>query len=168
MKPNTNVKLFSVLRFYFTIHTDYLIIQCVLFLIDLPVILQINLAQETLRGLLAHWLVKRKQKCGSPASANGDVPPGKDVSIRTHSNPRTLSNSRLEVDDSYINHGTSVLPPFEFSTLSPPSIITEGSHGGPWRKKIIELDGIEDEKHFPWWCLDCVLNGRLPHREMPK
>lgn len=124
--------------------------------------MQINLAQETLRGLLAHWLTKRKKKCGLPALANGDVPLGKDFSIRTH------SNSRLVVDDNFENHGTTIVPPFEFSTVSPPSIITEGSHGGPWRKKITELDGTEDEKDFPWWCLDCVLNGRLPHREISK
>ncbi|RWR94105.1 WD repeat-containing protein 48 isoform X1 [Cinnamomum micranthum f. kanehirae] len=124
--------------------------------------IKINLAQETLCGLLAHWLTKRKKKCGSPALANGDIPLGKDISIRTH------SNSRLEADDNFENHGTTILPPFEFSTVSPPSIITEGSHGGPWRKKITELDGTEDEKDFPWWCLDCVLNGRLPHREISK
>eukprot|EP00268_Persea_americana_P043085 TRINITY_DN4319_c0_g1_i3.p1 TRINITY_DN4319_c0_g1~~TRINITY_DN4319_c0_g1_i3.p1 ORF type:complete len:765 (-),score=156.18 TRINITY_DN4319_c0_g1_i3:709-3003(-) len=124
--------------------------------------IKINLAQETLRGLLAHWLTKRKKKCGLPALANGDVPLGKDFPIRTH------SNSRLVVDDNFENHGTTIAPPFEFSTVSPPSIITEGSHGGPWRKKITELDGTEDEKDFPWWCLDCVLNGRLPHREISK
>ncbi|KAG4967927.1 hypothetical protein JHK87_033578 [Glycine soja] len=55
-----------------------------------------------------------------------------------------------------------VYPPFEFSDVSPPSIITEGTHGGPWRKKMSDLDGTEDEKDFPWWCLDSVLNNRLP------
>ncbi|XP_010909218.2 uncharacterized protein [Elaeis guineensis] len=127
-----------------------------------PEDLKINVGQETLRGLLAHWLAKRKQRSGSQASSNGDVPLGKDVSVRN------LSHSRVEVDDGAENPTAMVLPSFEFSTSSSPSIITEGSHGGPWRKKITDLDGTEDEKDLPWWCIDCVLNGRLPQRENTK
>ncbi|KAK1269783.1 hypothetical protein QJS04_geneDACA005338 [Acorus gramineus] len=123
---------------------------------------KINLAQETLRGLLTHWMAKRRQRSGPRLSVNGDVPSSKDVSIRTH------THSRIEVDDGAENHNAMVHPSFEFSTVSPPSIITEGSHGGPWRKKITDLDGTEDEKDFPWWCLDCVLNGRMPLRENTK
>ncbi|KAH7654954.1 WDR48/Bun107 protein [Dioscorea alata] len=122
---------------------------------------KINLAQETLRGLLAHWLAKRRQRPGSHASANGDLPSGKDASVRN------LSHTRLDVDEVGENHSL-VLPAFEFSTVSPPSIITEGSQGGPWRKKITDLEGTEDEKDIPWWCLDCVLNGRMPPRENTK
>lgn len=125
-------------------------------------IFQVNLAQETLRGILAHWSAKRKQRFGSQASSNGGVPSGKDISIRNH------SHSRVDVDDGVENFSAIILPSFEFSTVSPPSIITEGSHGGPWRKKITELDGTEDEKDLPRWCLDCVLNGRLPTRENNK
>ncbi|KAJ8770960.1 hypothetical protein K2173_022184 [Erythroxylum novogranatense] len=77
--------------------------------------------------------------------------------------PRSLTHSRVEVDGA--DNDAVVYPPFEFSTASPPSIVTEGSQGGPWRKKITDLDGTEDEKDFPWWCLDCVLNNRLPPRE---
>ncbi|XP_072995666.1 uncharacterized protein [Typha latifolia] len=124
-----------------------------------PEDLKINLAQETIRGLLAHWLAKRRQRPGSHASSNGDGPVGKDISVRN------IPHSRVEVDDGVDNHSNMVLPSFEFSTVSPPSIITEGSHGGPWRKKITDLDGTEDEKDLPWWCIDCVLNGRLPPRE---
>ncbi|XP_058077048.1 uncharacterized protein LOC131225526 [Magnolia sinica] len=123
--------------------------------------LKINLAHETLRGLLAHWLARRKQKA-SPVSANGDVSLGKDIPIRNH------SHSRVEVHDGAENHSTIAHPSFEFSTVYPPSIITEGSHGGPWRKKITDLDGTEDEKDFPLWCLDCVSIGRLPPRENSK
>ncbi|KAJ6353947.1 hypothetical protein OIU76_002884 [Salix suchowensis] len=83
---------------------------------------KVNLAHETLKGLLAHWLAKRRQRLGSQASAN----------------------------------------------VSPPSVVTEGYQGGPWRKKITDLDGSEDEKDFPWWCLDCVLNNRLPPKENSK
>ncbi|KAK3200524.1 hypothetical protein Dsin_023939 [Dipteronia sinensis] len=122
---------------------------------------KVNLARETLKGLLAHLLAKRRQKPGSQASANGDVVSGKDIT------PRSLTHSRIEVDGSAENDSV-VYPPFEFSTVSPPSIITEGSQGGPWRKKITDLDGSEDEKDFPWWCLDCVLNNRLPPRENTK
>lgn len=124
--------------------------------------MQINLAQETLRGLLAHWMAKRSQRKGSPISSNGDVATEKDVSIRN------LSHSKLEVDDGAENSKSGMLPSFEFSTVSPPSIITEGSHGGPWRKKITDLDGTEDEKDLPWWCINCVLNGQLPQRENTK
>ncbi|CAK8544727.1 unnamed protein product [Lathyrus sativus] len=121
---------------------------------------KVNLGRETLKGLLAHWLRKRKQRMGSPASANGELS-GKDVTSRS------LIHSRAEVDVSSENDAM-VYPPFEFSVVSPPSIVTEGTHGGPWRKKITDLDGAEDEKDFPWWCLDCVLNNRLPPRENTK
>ncbi|KAH1071622.1 hypothetical protein GLYMA_03G243800v4 [Glycine max] len=122
---------------------------------------KINLARETLKGLLAHWLRKRKQRMGSPAPANGELLSGKDISSRS------LAHSRIEVDGSSENDAM-VYPPFEFSVTSPPSIITEGTHGGPWRKKITDLNGTKDEKDFPWWCLDCVLNNRLPPRENTK
>lgn len=87
-------------------------------------------------------------------------PREKDISVRNHSHPRG------EVDAADSN--SLVLPSFEFSTTSPPSIITEGSQGGAWRKKIIDLDGTEDEKDFPWWCVECVLHGRMPPRENAK
>ncbi|XP_050384110.1 uncharacterized protein LOC126800744 isoform X2 [Argentina anserina] len=122
---------------------------------------KVNLARETLKGLLAHWLGKRKQRLGTQASTNGDVPSGKE------STPRIITHSRIEADGNAEND-SMVYPPFELSTASPPSIITEGSQGGPWRKKITDLDGTEDEKDFPWWCLDCVLNNRLPPRENTK
>ncbi|KAI4301877.1 hypothetical protein L6164_035114 [Bauhinia variegata] len=122
---------------------------------------KVNLARETLKGLLAPWLVKRKQRMGFQAPANGEVLSGKDVTSRSH------AHSRIEVDGSSENDAV-VYPPFEFSVVSPPSIITEGTQGGPWRKKVTDLDGTEDEKEFPWWCLDCVLNNRLPPRENTK
>ncbi|CAI0384395.1 unnamed protein product [Linum tenue] len=122
---------------------------------------KVNLARETLKGLLSHWLSKKKQRVGSQASSNGEVLPGKDITSRS------LANSRVEVDGSAENDSI-IYPPFEFSTASPPSIITEGSQGGPWRKKITDLDGTEDEKDLPWWCLDCVLHNRLPPRENSK
>ncbi|WOK91895.1 WD repeat-containing protein 48 [Canna indica] len=125
-----------------------------------PEDLKINLAQETLRGLLVHWMAKRRQRSGAHSSSNGDV--------ATHEIIRNLPHSKVEVDDGADNNTFVVLPSFEFSTLSPPSIITEGSHGGPWRKKITEFDGTEDEKDLPWWCMECVLNGRLPPRENTK
>ncbi|XP_031397171.1 WD repeat-containing protein 48 homolog isoform X2 [Punica granatum] len=120
---------------------------------------KVNLARETLKGLLTHWLTKRRQRHGSQASStNGDVLSGKDFSAKS------LAHSRIEVDGNAEND-SMVYPPFEFSTVSPPSIITEGSQGGPWRKKITDLDGTEDEKDIPWWCIDCVVNCRLPPRE---
>ncbi|CDP08595.1 unnamed protein product [Coffea canephora] len=122
---------------------------------------KVNLARETLKGLLAPWLTKRRQRFGSQASGNVEVQSGKDVSSRS------ITLSRVEVDGNAEND-SMVYPPFEFSVAAPPSIITEGSLGGPWRKKITDLDGSEDEKDFPWWVLDCVLNNRLPPRENTK
>ncbi|KAH1105850.1 hypothetical protein J1N35_009618 [Gossypium stocksii] len=122
---------------------------------------KVNLGRETLKGLLAHWMTKRRQRLGLQTPANGNVLSIKDTT------PRSLAHSRIEVDGNALNDST-VYPPFELSTVSPPSIITEGSQGGPWRKKITELDGTEDEKDFPWWVLDCVLNNQLPSRENTK
>ncbi|KAL3833352.1 hypothetical protein ACJIZ3_008088 [Penstemon smallii] len=122
---------------------------------------KVNLARETLKGLLAHWLNKRRQRFGSQTSANGEIPSGKDMSMRT------LTLSRVE-GDGHSENDSAVYTPFEFSSAYPPSIVTEGSQGGPWRKKITDLDGNEDEKDFPGWVLDCVLNNRLPPRENTK
>ncbi|KAI9099092.1 hypothetical protein K1719_024859 [Acacia pycnantha] len=121
---------------------------------------KVNLARETLKGLLAHWVMKRKQRMGSHAPANGELLLGKEMTARS------LAHSR-EVDGS-TEHDAVVYPPFDFSTAFPPSIITEGSQGGPWRKKITDLDGTEDDKDFPSWCLDCILHNRLPPRENTK
>ena len=117
----------------------------------LDITLQVNLAQETLKGLLANWLIKRKQRMGTPA------PPYDNAELLSGS----VTHSRTELDGSSETE-IMVYPPFEFSDVSPPSIITEGTHGGPWRKKMSDLDGTEDEKDFPWWYLDSVLNNRLP------
>nr|XP_043633416.1 WD repeat-containing protein 48 [Erigeron canadensis] len=114
---------------------------------------KVNLARETLKGLLAHWLSKKKHK---PGSQNGEIP-----------SSRSSSLSKVEVDSNAENDCV-VYPPFEFSTVSPPSIITEGSQNGPWRKKITEMDGTEDEKDLPWWVLDCILHNRMPPREHTK
>lgn len=121
--------------------------------------MQINLGRETLKGLLAHWLNRRRQRMGSQGSTNGDLLPGNIV--------RSLNHSRIDTDGTADND-TLVYPPFEFSSVAPPSIITEGSHGGLWRRRITDFDGSEDEKDLPWWCLDCVLNSRLPPRENTK
>ena len=123
--------------------------------------LQINLARETLKGLLTHWLAKKKHKFGSQSSVNGDLSSGRDISSRS------ITLSRAEVDANAVNDSV-VHPPFAFSTASPPSIITEGSQSGPWRKKLTDLEGTEDEKDFPWWVLDCILHNRVPARENTK
>ncbi|KAK9732765.1 hypothetical protein RND81_04G020300 [Saponaria officinalis] len=122
---------------------------------------KVNLGRETLKGLLAHWSAKRRQKLESRTLANGDVQLVKDISAKS------LSHSRFDVDGSAEND-SMVYHAFEFSDLCPPSIITEGSQGVAWRKKTTDLVGTEDEKYFPWWVLDCVLNNRLPPRESTK
>ncbi|XP_019440510.1 PREDICTED: WD repeat-containing protein 48-like isoform X1 [Lupinus angustifolius] len=122
---------------------------------------KVNLGWETLKGLLAHWLIKRKQRIGSPALANSELLSGKDIAARS------LAHSRIDVDGNSEND-VMVYPPFEFPVVSIPSIITEGTEGGPWRKRVTDLDGTEDEKDFPGWCLDCLLNNRLPSREATK
>eukprot|EP01018_Ginkgo_biloba_P003250 Gb_04181 [translate_table: standard] len=122
----------------------------------------INLAQETLHGILAHWLSRRRQKMGTQTSTNGTVPSVQEAALNNH------ISSKVDVHADAENCNSGVLPAFEFSMTSPPSIITEGSQGGPWRKKITELDGTEDEKELPWWCIECVLHGRIPPREQSK
>lgn len=129
--------------------------------------MQINLARETLKGLLAHWLAKKKVKYGSQPLANGEVTSGRDRDRDRDISGRSITHSRVEVDAVNGENDCVVYPPFEFSTTSPPSVITEGSQGGQWRRKITELDGVEDEE-FPWWVLDCVLHNRLPPRENTK
>ncbi|XP_073274188.1 uncharacterized protein [Primulina huaijiensis] len=122
---------------------------------------KVNLARETLKGLLVHWLNERRHRLGSQTAVNGEIPPVKEISART------LALSRLEGD---VNAESDfmVYLPFEFSGSCPPSIVTEGSVGGPWRKKFTSLDGTEDERDLPWWVIDCVLNNRLPPRENTK
>ncbi|KAM7511778.1 hypothetical protein LguiB_010653 [Lonicera macranthoides] len=125
---------------------------------------KINLGRETLKGLLSHWLTKRRQRFGSQAPANGDVSSPKDITTS-----RSHILSRVEVDGtSNAENDSVVYPPFQFSADSPPSIITDGSQSGPWRKKITDLDGTEDEKDFPFWILECMLNNRMPPRENTK
>ncbi|KAL5712780.1 hypothetical protein ACHQM5_014917 [Ranunculus cassubicifolius] len=116
---------------------------------------KVNLAVETLKGLFFQWLAKRKKKSGPQASENGDV----------RSGSRNPSFARLDFGSNVENNSPVVHPAFEFSTESPPSIITEGSHGGPWRKKITDLDGSEDDRSIPWWCLECVLHRKVPVKE---
>lgn len=86
---------------------------------------QLNIGQETLRGLLAHWSTQKRAKTVAPATPNGDVNPSLSSGAGEHG-----SNRRTALDDNA--HESSVqqsrvLPSFEFSTQSPPSIITEGS-----------------------------------------
>eukprot|EP00249_Psilotum_nudum_P019787 c27414_g1_i2 orf=519-2798(-) len=115
---------------------------------------KVNLGQETLHGLFTQWLACRRQRALALPVANGDVLGGNHVGRGANS----------DTD----NHYARVLPAFEFSMSSPPSIITEGSQGGPWRKKITDLDGTEDEKDLPTWVIDSLLQGRIPARDHAK
>ncbi|WVY95698.1 hypothetical protein V8G54_027849 [Vigna mungo] len=114
---------------------------------------KVNIGQETLKGLFADWLRKRKQRMECAAPSNGELLPGKDIGIRSHTPSRMDGSSETK---------SVVYPPFQFSDISLLSIITEGSNGGQWGKKLTHLDGTEDEKDFPGWFLECVLNNSLP------
>lgn len=116
---------------------------------------KVNLAVETLKGLFVQWVAKRRKKSGPQTSENVDLRPG----------TRNPSYARIDIGSTAENNSPMVHPSFEFSTLSPPSIIMEGSHGGPWRKKITDLDGTEDEKSIPWWCMECVLHRKVPVKD---
>lgn len=92
--------------------------------------MQLNIGQETLKGLFAHWLSQRR------ASTNKALPPTQaspngDVSPSLSSGAGDLgSNRRTGLDDAQHEANPQQLivsPAFEFSTESPPSIITEGS-----------------------------------------
>lgn len=113
--------------------------------------MQVNLAQETLCGLLFRL----------QPQLNGDSSTGKESSFRNLPPPNS------EVDDEPKNRASKAHPAFEFSTTSPPSIITEGSYGGPWRKRITDLVGTEGEEYIPKWCVDCMFEGEFP-REATK
>ncbi|CAN8269889.1 unnamed protein product [Cochlearia groenlandica] len=119
---------------------------------------KINLARETLKGLVGPWLAKKKHKPKPQVLVSEDTLSVKDTK-------KNLTASKAE-DSNAAND--PVYPPFDFSFVSPPSIITEGSQGGPWRKKTTDFSGTEDEKDFPLWCLEAVLNNRLPTRENTK
>lgn len=129
---------------------------------------QINLAHETLKGLLYHWLTKRKPKSGGSVTHNlsngSDGVVGKssftDPAVRNVPLMRVESSDADMADHSQLNASTYSV--FDFLTDSPPSIITEGAHSGPWRKKCVDLDGTEDDRDLPWWCIECVVSGRYP------
>ncbi|XP_051115564.1 uncharacterized protein LOC127240761 isoform X2 [Andrographis paniculata] len=128
---------------------------------------KISLATETIKGLLERWLAKRKMRSEPQISANGEILPGNEMPAITTSLSGVDGDSNLENDSATYppfefskTSPPATYPPFEFSKTSPPSIVTEGSHGGPWRKKTTDLDGTEDEKHFPWWVLDCATSTR--------
>jgi WD repeat-containing protein 48 len=79
---------------------------------------------------------------------------------------RNVSLMRIESSDGDVadhpQQSSSTYSVFDFPTDSPPSIITEGAHSGPWRKKCVNLDGTEDDRDLPWWCIECVVNSRYP------
>lgn len=127
---------------------------------------KLNLGQETLRGLFSRWLISRRHKPGGLSTANGDAQPNREAGNGNYAGGRVSGN--LDSHLSGENHSLIIHRAFDFSNISSPSIISEGSHGGPWRKKLSFLDGTEDEKSLPSWCLDCLLHGRLPPRENTK
>ncbi|KAG6540955.1 hypothetical protein Mapa_017676 [Marchantia paleacea] len=126
---------------------------------------KLNLGQETLRGLLDRWLSRRRHRAATAPLANGDASSVESGIGGEHGAEKRVTEDTH--DDADV-HQSKVIPAFEFSTTSPPSIITEGSQGGPWRKKATDLDGTEDEKELPLWCIDCVLHSRLPPRDNAK
>lgn len=80
--------------------------------------LQLNIGQETLGGLLAHWSAQRRAKSVAPTTANGDVSPSLSSGAAEHG-----SNRRTAADDSKHEPNVQqprVLPNFQFSTQSPP------------------------------------------------
>lgn len=96
---------------------------------------QLNIGQETLRGLLANWLTRRRAKAaGVTAIPNGDASPIPDSGPGEHGPSR-----RSALDDNLHepnNQQTRVFPSFQFSTQAPPSIITEGSQVKPFSFSI--------------------------------
>ncbi|KAH7285283.1 hypothetical protein KP509_33G020800 [Ceratopteris richardii] len=121
--------------------------------------LKINLGHETLRGLFSHWLACREKKTESSPDGNEDT-----------QNNCNIGEEKVMASNSPVK-GRSSLPvcsAFDFSSAYPPSIITEGSEGGTWRRKIIDLSGTEDEKELPAWCLDALLHGKFSTKESTK
>ena len=130
------------------------------------IVFQLNLGQETIRGLFSRWLALRRQKATPLLVIDGDKQSSYEAENGNHMNSKTPAN--MDLRSGIENGPPTTYPAFEFSDLSLPSLITEGSQGGPWRKNLTELDGNEDEKSLPSWCLDCLLQGKLPPRENNK
>ncbi|MCO5597829.1 hypothetical protein L7F22_051913 [Adiantum nelumboides] len=126
-------------------------------------ILQLNLGQETLRGLFSRWLMCRRKKAEGLSTAHGDLQSSREAGNGNHISGKVPTN--LESHSALKNANPNVYPAFDFSASSSPSIISEGSQGGPWRKKLWLLQETEDEKLLPSWCLDCLLLGKLPSME---
>ncbi|KAH7435528.1 hypothetical protein KP509_06G068400 [Ceratopteris richardii] len=126
---------------------------------------KLNIGQETLRGLFSQWLMCRRQKLGGTL-ASGESQSSREAGNGNHSAGKSSAN--LESHLAMESMAPTVHPAFDFAECASPSIISEGSQGGPWRKKMALLEGTEDEKAIPSWCLECVLNGKLPPRENTK
>ncbi|CAI9270404.1 unnamed protein product [Lactuca saligna] len=120
---------------------------------------KINLGRETLKGLLAPYFSKKKVRFVSQSPVIGEAP-SKDISFKNIPLSRPKADANVQSD-------SIVYPPFQFSIASPPSIITEISHIGIWKKKITHLHGIEDDD-FPRWVLDAVLLNQMPPRKHTK
>eukprot|EP00897_Mesotaenium_endlicherianum_P003029 jgi/Mesen1/2754/ME000017S02121 len=119
---------------------------------------KINIGQETLKGVLHHW-----QQQQQPHSKEHEVPNGGPPHTAATVSPEGASATNGPADDN------AELPAaFDFSRSCTPSIMTEGSEGGPWRRKASELDGSEDARQLPWWCIDCVLHNQLPSQNPAK
>lgn len=124
---------------------------------------KINLGQHTLRGLFEHWLARNH--C-STALPNGDALNGTLPEAPVDGGAASASSGEdVPGDEPWLD---GVLPAFQFSRTCPPSIITEGTHGGPWRRKATDLLGTEGPREIPQWCIDATLHNKLPLREPPK
>eukprot|EP00271_Cylindrocystis_brebissonii_P020851 TRINITY_DN713_c0_g2_i5.p1 TRINITY_DN713_c0_g2~~TRINITY_DN713_c0_g2_i5.p1 ORF type:complete len:1017 (-),score=193.27 TRINITY_DN713_c0_g2_i5:791-3841(-) len=110
---------------------------------------------------------------GDLAHSNGPLPPPPDPAHPSNQSQHDTSSTASVNDGSGGAGGAEeglegLAPAFIFPTNSPPSIITEGTTSGLWRKKFTELDGTEGPGEIPWWAIDAVLHDKLPPKEPVK
>ncbi|GAQ87661.1 Transducin/WD40 repeat-like superfamily protein [Klebsormidium nitens] len=129
--------------------------------------LKLNLGEYTLRGLFSHWLAGRRERekrqpPPDPAPQDSPSAPGDSPG------PPTPDPQDRRQSDSQPEAGPASLPPaFQFSSAAPPSIMTEGAEGGPWRRRATELTGDEGDESIPGWARE-ALHGKLPQRDQAK
>lgn len=132
---------------------------------------QLNLGEYTLKGLFSHWLARKHERealLPPPTEVPPDSPSLPDDSPSPSPSPSPSGPPERQQSDSQAEAGPGSLPPaFRFPSAAPPSIMTQGAEGGPWRRRATELTGEEGPESIPAWCLD-ALEGKLPPRDQAK
>lgn len=155
---------------------------------------QLNLGQQTLRGLLWPWLQASTR--GTPGSTPSEGQPGarrgpSQEDDRGRSSQEEGARGGAEqaggspgeaagagaganAAEGVPTESQELLPAFTFPDQFSPSLITEGPQSAmPWRQQVAALvasgEGWERARGMlPRWCVECVLQDQLPQRDPAK